>query len=159
MADAHEERPESESPDAGPTDSQGPDANASRSRDEAEENAEPEEGAEPDPSACRGEAVSMAAFIDGVESGEWLDKGYLFYIEPEGILHGPLLCCRSDGEVPAGLVMTRQAWRRGVVFLDDGRNPDRYELSRPKEVGYVKSIHHYMESSREHARYPWTKKY
>lgn len=118
-----------------------------------------DEAPEPDPSACRGEAVSMETFIEGVDSGEWLEKGYLFYIEPEGILHGPLVCSRSDGDVPAGLVMTRDAWRQRIVHLDDDRNPDSYELSEPKEIGYIKSIHHYMESSREHAKYPWTKKY
>lgn len=124
-----------------------------------EDEEEPETEPEPDPETCRGVAVGYQEFLDGVESGEWRDQGFLFYIEPEGILDGPLRCTRSEEEEPAGLVMTREAWKAHVVYLDDDVNPDKYELTYPREYGYVKSLQHYMESSRQHAKYPWTKKY
>lgn len=127
--------------------------------DEAGEEDGEDQEPTPDPETCKGIAVSMDVFWEGVESGEWLDEGYLFYIEPEGILNGPLYCSRSEERVGAGLLMTRDAWRTKTVFLDDDVNPEVYELSFPKEYGYIKSIQHYMESSREHAKYPWTKKY
>ena len=61
--------------------------------------------------------------------------------------------------VRAGILMTRTARDTKTVYFDDGINPDTYELSFPKEFGYVKSIQHYQPQTREHAKYPWSKKY
>ena len=55
--------------------------------------------------------------------------------------------------------MTRAAWKAQTAFLDDGINPGKYELSFPKEVGYVKPVSHYRPRSRETALYPWSKRH
>ncbi len=84
-----------------------------------------------------------------------------YYLEPAGVLHGPLVCTRAAEDRPqrAGLLMTRAGWKAKTLFLDDGVNPETYELSFPKEFGYVKPLAHYKPSAREHAKFPWSKKY
>ncbi len=123
---------------------------------------QPDEGTpEPDPEACRGLALSQEVFEEAVLAGEFDGTEYVFYLEPGGVLNARLVCARSHpGETrPAGIVMTRAARDARVVFFDDGINPERYELHYPKEIGYLKSIQHYRPESREHALYPWSKRY
>lgn len=125
--------------------------------------AEDEEEQEPvaDPETCKGLALALDVFEDAVLDGEFSDSEYMFYLEPSGVLNAHLLCARSypAERKRAGIVMTRAAWQAKTVFFDDGINPERYDLHFPKEFGYVKSIHHYRPESREHAKYPWSKKY
>jgi len=81
--------------------------------------------------------------------------------EPAGVMNADLVCTRAypAESVRGGILMTRAAWQAKTVFFDDGINPERYELSFPKEFGYVKSIQHYQPESREHAKFPFSKKY
>lgn len=142
---------------------------ASASPGEPAPAAKPEESAaevqppapEPDPATCKGIAISQDAFEEAVLRGEFDDTDYLFYLEPAGVLQANLVCAhRYPAEnVRAGILMTRTARDTKTVYFDDGINPDTYELSFPKEFGYVKSIQHYQPQSREHAKYPWSKKY
>lgn len=122
-----------------------------------------EEAPEPvaDPDTCKGLALALDVFEEAVLNGEFDDSPYMFYLEPSGVLNAHLLCARSypAERKRAGIVMTRDAWKTKTVFFDDGINPERYDLHFPKEFGYVKSIQHYQPESREHAKYPWSKKY
>lgn len=125
--------------------------------------ADQEADAEPvaDPEACKAVAVCLDDFWEGVHSGEWAESEFRYYLEPAGVLNGPLVCSRSPEGDPhrAGLLMTRAGWQAKKVFLDDGVNPETYELSFPKEFGYVKPLSHYVPETYEHAKYPWSKKY
>jgi len=114
-----------------------------------------------DPEACKAIAIGLDAFLQSMAEDEWEGTDYAYYLEPAGILHGPLRCSRApEGEVRrAGLLMTRNGWLAKKVVLDDGINPETYELSFPKEFGYVKPLSHYREETREHAKFPWSKKY
>ncbi len=114
-----------------------------------------------DPATCRAIAISQEALETSVLDGEWKDTDFLFYLEPAGVLNVRLVCSRTprDEKLPAGILMTRAGREARTVFFDDGVNPESYELSFPKEFGYVKSIQHYEPESREHAKYPWAKKY
>ncbi len=125
----------------------------------AEEKPEPEPV--PDPETCKALAIGLDALWEGVLSGEWDDTDFEYYLEPAGVLHGPLVCTSAAEDQPqkAGLLMTRAGWKAKTVFLDDGVNPETYELSFPKEFGYVKPLAHYKPSAREHAKFPWSKKY
>ena len=124
-----------------------------------EEKPEPEPVA--DPETCKAIAIGLDALWDGVLGGEWDDTDFEYYLEPAGVLHGPLVCTRATEDNPqaAGLLMTRAGWKAKTLFLDDGVNPETYELSFPKEFGYVKPLAHYKPSAREHAKFPWSKKY
>lgn len=125
-----------------------------------EDDAEPTPPA-PDPATCRGIAISQAALEESVLAGEWEGTDFLFYLEPAGVLNANLVCTRSypAESVRAGILMTKAAREAKTVFFDDQLNPESYELSFPKEYGYVKSLQHYQPESREHAKYPWSKKY
>lgn len=114
-----------------------------------------------DPESCRAIAIGLDAFWEGVHSGEWAKTDFRYYLEPAGVLNGPLVCSRSPNDPPqrAGLLMTRAGWQAKKVCIDDGINPETYELSFPKEFGYVKPLSHYEPETYEHARYPWSKKY
>ncbi len=127
----------------------------------AEPEEEPEPEPEPDPETCKAIAIGLPAFWDGVHAAEWDGSEYQYYLEPAGILNGPLRCSRAPENDPqsAGLLMTRAGWKAKKLFLDDDVNPDTYELSFPKEFGYVKPLAHYKEATREHAQFPWSKKY
>jgi hypothetical protein len=133
---------------------------AAKKKDEA---TEPEQEAEPefDPDTCRAIAIGLDAFWEGVHSGEWSDSEFEYYLEPAGVMNGPLRCTRAPEDDPqrAGLLMTRAGWKAKKVALDDELNPDTYELSFPKEFGYVKPLAHYVPETYEHAKYPWSKKY
>lgn len=124
---------------------------------------EPEEAPEPvpDPETCKAIAIGLPAFLESVLAGEWDTSEFEYYLEPAGIMHGPLKCTRAAKHDPqsAGLLMTRAAWKTKTLYLNDDLNPEVYELSFPKEFGYVKPLAHYKEESREHAQYPWSKKY
>ena len=124
-----------------------------------EEKPEPEPV--PDPETCKAIAIGLDALWDGVLGGEWDDTDFEYYLEPAGVLHGPLVCTRATEDNPqaAGLLMTRAGWKAKTLFLEDGVNPETYELSFPKEFGYVKPLAHYKPSAREHAKFPWSKKY
>jgi hypothetical protein len=115
----------------------------------------------PDAESCKALAIGLDALSDGVMSGEWDGSEFEYYLEPAGVLHGPLVCTRAAENDPqrAGLLMTRAAWKAKKLFLDDGFNPETYELSFPKEFGYVKPLSHYRDETREHANYPWSKRY
>jgi hypothetical protein len=127
----------------------------------AEEAPETEPEPAPDPDTCKAIAIGLDAFWEGVHGGEWNDTDLEYYLEPAGVLSGPLVCSRSpEGDPqPAGLLMTRAGWRAKTLFLDDGVNPETYELSFPKEFGYVKPLSHYKPETRENAKYPWSKRY
>lgn len=117
-----------------------------------------------DPDTCRGVAICQEALEEAVLAGELDGSPYLFYLEPPGVLRARLVCARAhppepEGRHRAGILMTKAARDAKTVFFDDGINPERYDLSFPKEFGYVKSIQHYRPDSREHAKYPWSKKY
>lgn len=128
--------------------------------DEESEQEEPSEP-EPDPDSCKGLALSLDVFEQAVLDGEFEGTSFMFYLEPMGVLNANLVCARShpDETRRAGILMTRAAWQAKTVFFDDGINPERYKLHFPKEFGYIKSIQHYEPESREHAKYPWSKKY
>lgn len=132
-------------------------ATAGAEEEEEEEEAEPV----PDPESCRGVALGMEVFEEAVLEGEFDGTDFLFYLEPAGVLNANLLCSRSypAENVRAGILMTKAARDTKTVFFDDGLNPERYELHFPKEFGYVKSLQHYRPASREHEKYPWSKKY
>lgn len=124
---------------------------------------EPEDAPEPvpDPETCKAIALGLPAFWESALAGEWDGTDFAYYLEPAGVLRGPLRCTRALKNDPqrAGLLMTRAAWQAKTLFLDDGINPDTYKLSFPKEFGYVKPLAHYKEETRAHAQYPWSKKY
>ena len=115
----------------------------------------------PDPAQCRGIAISQDALENAALEGEFDGTDYMFYLEPAGVAQAGLICTRRypAENRRAGILMTKAARDAKVVHFDDGLNPARYELSFPKEFGYVKSIQHYLPESREHAKYPWSKKY
>lgn len=127
----------------------------------ADEEEEEDEEPEPDPETCRGVAICLDHFETAVLDGEFDGSDFIFYLEPAGVTQGPLRCerCPEGEEQKAGIFMTRAAWQVKTVFLSDGKNPERYELSFPKEFGYVKSLAHYLPESRKSAKYPWSKKY
>lgn len=148
----------------------GEDANATKpakkASPEAAKKAAPEETPEeapppPDPDTCKGIVIGQLAFEESVLAGEFDDSDFLFYLEPAGVLNASLLCTRAypAETVRGGILMTKAARDARKVFLDDGVNPDEYELAFPKEFGYVKSLQHYVPESREHAKFPWSKKY
>lgn len=114
-----------------------------------------------DPETCQGIAISQQAFEEAAMRGEFDGTDYLFYLEPAGVLKASLVCSRRypHENLRAGILMTKTARDARTVFLDDGINPSKYELSFPKEFGYVKSIQHYLPESRQHANYPWSKRY
>ena len=122
----------------------------------------PEETAPPapDPATCTGIAICQEHFDQAILDGDLDDVPYLFYLEPAGVLQARLRCplCHPQA-VRAGIFMTREARLARTVYLDDDLNPDVYELAFPKEFGYVKSRQHYVPESREHAKYPWSRKY
>jgi hypothetical protein len=115
----------------------------------------------PDPATCKAIAISQDLFQQAAMAGEYDGTDFEYYLEPAGVLQARLVCSRSEDAAPrpAGLLMTRSAWRSRTAFLDDGINPEKYELSFPKEFGYVKPISHYRPQSRERALYPWSKRY
>ncbi len=115
----------------------------------------------PDPATCKGIVIGQEAFEESVLTGEFDDSEFLFYLEPAGVLNANLRCTRAypAETIPGGIFMTKAARDARKVFLDDGINPDEYELAFPKEFGYVKSLQHYVPESREHAKFPWSKKY
>ena len=129
------------------------------SDDKAE--AEPPPPPPPDPATCKGIVIGQLAFEESVLAGEFNDSEFLFYLEPAGVLNANLRCTHAypAETVRGGILMTKAARDAKKVFLDDGVNPDEYELGFPKEFGYVKSIQHYLPESREHAKFPWSKKY
>jgi len=130
----------------------------------ATEKAEPEgeEDQDPqfDPATCKAIAIGLPAFWEGIHAGEWNGTEYEYYLEPAGV-KAPLKCTRAPENDPqrAGLLMTRAGWKAKKVALDDGVNPETYELSFPKEFGYVKPLAHYVPHTYEHAKYPWSKRY
>lgn len=115
----------------------------------------------PDPATCKAIAIGQDLFQQAAVAGEWDGTEFEYYLEPAGVLQARLRCSRSGGDdsEPAGLLMTRAAWQSRTAFLDDELNPDQYELSFPKEVGYVKPVSHYLPQSRERALFPWSKRY
>ena len=66
----------------------------------------------PDPETCKGIAIGLDAFWEGVHSGEWDDSTLEYYLEPAGILNGPLRCARCSDDDPqlAGLLMSRASF-------------------------------------------------
>ncbi len=123
--------------------------------------AEPPPPPPPDPATCQGIVIGQLAFETSVLAGEFDDSDFLFYLEPAGVLNANLVCTRAypAETIRGGILMTKAARDAKKVFFDDGVNPDDYELSFPKEFGYVKSLQHYVPESREHAKFPWSKKY
>jgi len=89
----------------------------------AEEAPETEPAPAPDPDTCKAIAIGLDAFWEGVHGGEWNDTDFEYYLEPAGVLSGPLVCSRSPEGDPqhAGLLMTRAGWRAKTLFLDDVR--------------------------------------
>jgi hypothetical protein len=113
-----------------------------------------------DPATCKAIAIGLPAFWEGIHSGEWDGTDFEYYLEPAGV-KGALQCTRAPDNDPqkAGLLMTRAGWKAKKVALDDGVNPETYEISFPKEFGYVKPLAHYRPHTYEHAKYPWSKRY
>ena len=131
------------------------------STNEAAENEEAIPAPIADPATCQAIAIGLSAFLESVYDGEWEGSELDYYLEPAGVTQAVLKCTRApekDPE-PAGLLMTRAAWQAKTAFLDDGVNPETYELTFPKEFGYVKPLAHYKPETRENALYPWSKKY
>jgi len=116
---------------------------------------------EPDPETCYGIVIGQEALERAVLEGEFADSDYIFYLEPAGVMNAELVCARAypAESIRGGILMTKAARDVKKVYLDDSVNPDSYELAFPKEFGYVKSLQHYMPETREHARYPFSKKY
>ena len=116
---------------------------------------------EPDPAPCYGSVIGQEALEQAVFAGEFDDTDYMFYLEPAGVLNADLVCARAypAESIRGGILMTKAARDVKKVYFDDSVNPDSYELSFPKEYGYVKSLQHYRPETREHAQYPWSKKY
>lgn len=114
-----------------------------------------------DPNSCKAIAIGLTAFWNAVLSGEFEGTDFQYYLEPAGVLNGPLVCTRAPENEPesAGLLMTRAGWQAKKICLDDGVNPGTYELSFPKEFGYIKTLSHYQPETRKSAKYPWSKKY
>lgn len=127
----------------------------------ANEDGDAEQKPQPDPATCGGLALCQSHLMDSILEHEWDDTDFLYYLEPAGVLNAKLLCvrCHPDEERRAGIWLTKASRDTRTVFFDDGINPDRYELHVPKEIGYLKSRQHYEPEAREHAKYPWTKKY
>lgn len=136
-------------------------ADASGSSGGEEEEGDDEGLPEADPETCQALALCLPHFQEGVDRGEWDDTDFRYYLEPMGVLQTRLVCqrCDDDQRARAGLFMTRSGLQARAVFLDDGLNPQRYDLSFPKEVGYVKALAHYQDLTRAHAKYPFSKKY
>lgn len=136
---------------------------AAKAKPAAAEDEEDEEEPEPEPTpeTCRGLVIALDTFEEAVLDGEFDGTDYMFYLEPAGVMNADLVCARAypAESVRGGILMTRAAWKAKTIFFDDGINPERYELSFPKEFGYVKSVQHYKPESREHAKYPFSKKY
>lgn len=147
-------------PDAKPAEEEAKPAAKPAAKAKPEEE-EPPPPPEPTPETCHGIVIGMDAFEKAVLDGEFDGSDYLFYLEPAGVMGGDLICARGypAESVRGGILMTRAAREAKTVFFDDGINPERYELAFPKEFGYVKSVQHYQPESREHARYPFSKKY
>ncbi len=116
---------------------------------------------EPDPETCYGIVIGQEALERGVLEGEFADTDYIFYLEPAGVMNADLVCTRAypAESIRGGILMTKAARDVKKVYFDDSVNPDSYELSFPKEFGYVKSLQHYLPETREHAKYPFSKKY
>ena len=116
---------------------------------------------EPDPETCYGIVIGQDAFERAVLEGEFTDTDYIFYLEPAGVMNADLVCTRAypAESIRGGILMTKAARDVKKVYFDDSVNPDSYELSFPKEFGYVKSVQHYMPETYEHAKYPFSKKY
>ena len=114
-----------------------------------------------DPKSCKAFAIGLTAFWEAVLSGEFEETDFQYYLEPGAVLDGPLVCTRAPENEPenGGLLMTRAGWQAKKVCLDDGVNPEIYELSFPKEFGYIKTLSHYQPETRKSAKYPWSKKY
>lgn len=152
--------------EAAPAKEAAPAEDAAPAEEAPAEKAAPEEEAEAgpppaDPATCKAIAIGMDAFLESVIDGEWDGTDFQYYLEPAGVLQATLKDPRADEDdtEPAGLLMTRAGWQARKVFLDDGINPDTYELSFPKEFGYIKTVSHYKPETREHAQFPWSKKY
>ena len=162
-----EEKPAAEAKEATPA--AAPEAAAEKDTTEAPEAPakpaaeEPEPKPEPvfDPDSCKAIAIGLPAFLDAVLDDEFEGTDFQYYLEPAGVLKGPLVCTRAPEDEPeiAGLFMTRAGWQAKKVCLDDGVNPETYELSFPKEFGYIKTLSHYQPQTRKSAKYPWSKKY
>lgn len=153
-----------EDPSARPEDEADDDSGASTAEDASEnedEEEEEEQEPQPDPETCQALALCLDHFDEALFEGEFDGTSFLFYLEPAGVTQRRLLCerCHEGEEQRAGLLMTRTAWQTKTLFLSDDRNPDRYELTFPKEFGYIKSLQHYRPESRKSAKYPWSKKY
>jgi len=116
---------------------------------------------EPDPETCHGIVIGQEALERAVLDGEFEGSDYVFYLEPAGVMNADLVCSRGypAESVRGGILMTKAARDLKRVYFDDSVNPDSYELSFPKEYGYVKSLQHYRPETREHAKYPFSKKY
>lgn len=116
---------------------------------------------EPDPETCHGIVIGQDALERAILDGEFDDTDYVFYLEPAGVMNADLVCPRAypAESIRGGILMTKAARDVKKVYFDDRVNPDSYELSFPKEYGYVKSVQHYRPETREHAQYPWSKKY
>jgi len=116
---------------------------------------------EPDPATCYGIVIGQGALERAVLDGEFDDGEYIFYLEPAGVMNADLVCSRAypAESIRGGILMTKAARDVKKVYLDDSVNPDSYELAFPKEYGYVKSVQHYRPETREHAKYPFSKKY
>jgi len=116
---------------------------------------------EPDPATCFGIVIGQDALERAVLDGEFDGTDYMFYLEPAGVMNADLVCARAypAESIRGGILMTKAARDVKKVYFNDSVNPDSYELSFPKEYGYVKSVQHYRPETREHARYPWSKKY
>ena len=148
------EAPETEAPAAEKA-AEAPETNA---KSDAEE---PEPEPAFDPNSCQAIAIGLTAFWEAVLNGEFDETDFQYYLEPAAVLDGPLVCTRAPENEPenAGLLMTRAGWQAKKVCLDDEVNPGIYELSFPKEFGYIKTLSHYQPETRKSAKYPWSKKY
>ena len=116
---------------------------------------------EPDPETCHGIVIGQDALERAVLDGEFDDSDYIFYLEPAGVMNADLVCARAypAESIRGGILMTKAARDLKKVYFNDSVNPDSYELSFPKEYGYVKSVQHYRPETYEHAKYPFSKKY
>jgi len=116
---------------------------------------------EPDPETCQGIVIGQEALEQAVLDGEFDDSDYVFYLEPAGVMNADLVCAHSypAESIRGGILMTKAARDAKKVYFDDSVNQNSYELAFPKEYGYVKSVQHYRPETREHAKYPFSKKY
>ncbi len=154
--------PEQPAQDAEPPAAQ-PAAAAKPAAKPAADAEEPEAEPPPPPTSetCGGIAIGQEAFEQAVLAGEFDGTDFMFYLEPAGVLNANLVCSRDypAENTCAGILMTKASRDAKTVFFDDGINPEKYELHFPKEFGYVKSIQHFQPQTREHEKYPWSKKY